>query len=146
MGLYPHDTFRIRPEFLGFPQPGQIGDTISAVTAQESVKASGGAFVDRGKKKQTAGDHQKKTTDDSVKCTKPTTLQKVDYLDHIEKTGLDVIDLMMRHNTKVNVLTSKLRERLSEKIENFSQLDNDSWRIVNYLNPHQEQIRTLLEH
>jgi len=62
----------------------------------------------------------------------------VDYLDHIEKTGLDVIDLMMRHNTKVNVLTSKLRERLSEKIENFSQLDNDSWRIVNYLNPHQE--------
>ena len=55
-----------------------------------------------------------------MKCTKPATLQKVDYLEYIEKTGLDVIDLMMRHNAKVNVLTSKLRERLSEKMENFS--------------------------
>jgi len=59
----------------------------------------------------------------------------VDYLEYIEKTGVDVIEMMMRNNTKVNILTSKLRERLSEKMENFSQLDNDSWRIVNYLNP-----------
>ena len=59
----------------------------------------------------------------------------MDYLEYIEKTGVDVIEMMMRNNTKVNILTSKLRERLSEKMENFSQLDNDSWRIVNYLNP-----------
>lgn len=54
--------------------------------------------------------------------------------------------MLVKNNSKVNGLTSKLRERLSEKVENFNQLDNDSWRIVNYLNPQQQHIRTLLEH
>ena len=43
--------------------------------------------------------------------------------------------MLINNNQKVNGITSKLRERLSEKVENFNQLDNDSWRIVNYLNP-----------
>lgn len=43
-------------------------------------------------------------------------------------------------------LTSDLRERMSEKNIDFTNLDNDSWRKVYYMSPAQQQIKTLLEH
>lgn len=69
-------------------------------------------------------------------AAKATNLQKVDYLEYLEHSGKDVINLLINNKAKVNMLTSKLRKRLSDKIHSgFSNLDNDSWRIVNYVNP-----------
>ena len=65
-----------------------------------------------------------------------TTLQRVDYLEYIEQTGKDVINMLINNKAKVNGLTSTLRKRMSEKVHSsFGNLDNDSWRIVNYVNP-----------
>ena len=55
--------------------------------------------------------------------------------------------MLINNKNKVNGLTSQLRKRLSENIHTgFSNLDNDSWRIVNYVNPRQQHFKTLLEH
>jgi len=65
MGLYQHDTYKIRPEFLGFPQASQMGDTVSAVTANPD-KSNGSANGEKVKKKQAAGEQKTKAGEDSV--------------------------------------------------------------------------------
>jgi len=119
MGLFQHNTFKIRPEFLGFStafgKPLKLETTAQPEEAALMVKASA------------------KVTPTS----KTSTLQKVDYLEYLEQTGESVINMFLRHSGKIKHLTSDLRKRLSEKNPDFSNLDNDSWRKVNYLSPQQ---------
>ena len=68
-------------------------------------------------------------------AAKPTKLQKVDYLEYVEQTGESVIELLIRHNSKISGMTSKLRNSISKTMDKFGNLDNDSWRIVNYVSP-----------
>ena len=87
-----------------------------------------------------AGNNTKKSaasaSASATPAAKATTLQRVDYLEYIEQTGKDVINLLINNKAKVNGLTSTLRKRMSDKVHSsFGNLDNDSWRIVNYVNP-----------
>lgn len=57
MGLYPHDTYKIRPEFLGMPQPGFLGEIVTASNTKEATKkggVNGSQPWEKGKKKSTS--------------------------------------------------------------------------------------------
>ena len=97
--LVNDDTFKVRPEFLGLSQPGYQGD--ASVNNKTSKP-----YHDNDKKKSTSTEQKKKGAEDkraaASSSSKPMTLQKVDYLDYIEKTGTDVIQMMMKNNDKVS--------------------------------------------
>ena len=56
-------------------------------------------------------------------------------MEYVEQTGESVIELLIRHNSKISGMTSKLRNSISKTMDKFGNLDNDSWRIVNYVSP-----------
>jgi len=59
----------------------------------------------------------------------------VDYLENIESSGRAVLNFLMLNQEIITEKTSKLREVLSERQPSYRLVDNDSWRLVNYIAP-----------
>ena len=103
-GLYPFNTFKIRPEFLGCPSIEEVNPTYTdnakaqETGDQENVdKQSNGALTGAG-----------------ASADKDVALRKVDYLEYMERDGRAVLDFMMDNAEEIEKRTSVLRTNLSQ--------------------------------
>lgn len=108
-----------------------------ASTENATDKKAKLAKTEKRDKKSTEGAaEQSKKEEQGVSVSKDrTSLQKVDYLEYLEQTGEKVINMFLAQSGRISQKTSEMRKRISAQKPEFSNLDNDSWRKVNYLSP-----------
>lgn len=122
VGLYQHNTFKIKPEFLGCPELKQ-GDDLMEHYRQQDL----GGVCDLGQTEAMSRSGLK-------------TLRKIDYMEYVERTGRATLSYLVDQKEAVNHQTDQLRFALQQRHAQYSYADYDNWRLVNYLRTPQAQL------